>query len=116
MKQFLSEEELNLELQFVDFVIDTQRQIAKDFQLSGIAFPIDFSSEERNYIGIIDQVSAALLDVIRLGERHLQQLLYQIDIPQNDFLNMIGNPDFIDRMSDLIVRREAYKVWLRRNL
>ena len=47
------------------------------------------------------------------GERQTLQLLYRIDIPQQDFLALTADPAFIEKMSELIVKREAYKVYLR---
>ena len=47
------------------------------------------------------------------GEHQTMQLLYQVDIPQQDFLDLTSDPNFIQKMSILILRREAYKVYLR---
>ncbi len=104
-----------LETEFTDpeFVLKTQRQIAKDFGISGISFREDFEAISQDYDRIIDQIGEKLSELMTLGESQTLQLLYQIDIPQSDFLALTTDPNFIDKMSALILRREAYKIYLR---
>lgn len=113
MKSLLSHTDLNLQFQSVDFVLNTQQQIAKDFATVGIRFAPDFETREQNYDTIIGLVSEKIHEVIALGESTLLQLMYQIDIPQAIFLSMIGQADFQLAISEIILQREAYKVYLR---
>lgn len=113
MEMFLSDEELQLQFQTVDFILKTQQQISKDFYSSSIQFEQSFETTELAYQEILEEVATKLEEIIRLGETQLLQLLYQIDISQNQFLKLVNREDFLFRLSELIVRREAYKVFLR---
>lgn len=113
MKTQLSISQLELEFKSTDFVVKTQRQITKDFGTSGIDFNSEFSSSPLSYLELIDAVGEKLGELMTIGETQTLQLLYQIDIPQQDFLSLITEPNFIDKISSLIIKREAYKVYLR---
>lgn len=113
MKHFLAPTELEQELRSVDFVLAVQRQIAKDFGMSGIDFDPNFEIDPLSYVELTEILENLLSQVMQLGERQLLQLLYQIDVPQDDFLSLTTEKDFLPRLSSLIIRREAYKVYLR---
>lgn len=113
MTLLLSKDELQKQFGIADFVLKTQKQIAKDFASGGFSFGSTFTESELNYIEIIDLISFQLEDVLKFGESKLLQLLYQIDVPQHLFLELIKEDDFIFKLSEIIVRREAYKVYLR---
>ena len=113
MQFLLSDEQLRGQLSVPDFQIKTQQQIAKDFALSGFDFDEQFLNNELNYEEIIDSVAIKLEEVFIAGEQTLLQLLYQIDVPQNTFLNLVGNDSMVIELSEIILRREAYKVYLR---
>lgn len=113
MKTALSISQLETQFTDPDFVLKTQRQIAKDFGTSGIDFNSEFSANPLSYLELIDTVGEKLGELMILGETQTLQLLYQIDIPQQDFLALTTDAEFIQKMSALIVRREAYKVYLR---
>jgi hexokinase len=113
MKLYLEKSVLSVQFQFPDFVLKTQRQIAKDFMQSGIDFEETFTNEVLSLNEIIQHVSEKLEEVLKRGETATLQLLYQIDIPQNDFLALTTSTNFIPKMCELIVRRTAYKVYLR---
>lgn len=113
MLNILSDDELTIQFQIVDFVRKTQQQIVKDFGSSGIQFDQTFETEEWTLDQIIAGISIKLDEVISQGESKLLQLLYQIDIPQNEFLNLVNKPDFSYNLSALILKREAFKVFLR---
>lgn len=113
MQYLISEKELVSLFQSSDFVLKTQKQIAKDFYTTGVNFQDNFETEIFPYEQIVESVNEKLEDILKLGESTTLQLLYQIDIPQHDFLELISDPEFIQKMSALIIRREAYKVFLR---
>lgn len=113
MKFLLSKEELQTQFNIPDFVLKTQRQIAKDFAIIGFSFDTSFESEEFDYPKIKSEVQSQIEEVMKLGESNLLQLLYQIDIPQSKFLSIITEANFIEQISEMIIRREAYKVFLR---
>ena len=114
MNIFLSKSNIELEFTSSEFVIKTQKQIAKDFSLYGIMFDQQFENTAFHFNEIINFIAEKLIEVIQLGETRLLQLLYQIDIPQNHFLDLLNKPDLALKLSDLILRREAYKVHLRK--
>jgi hypothetical protein len=48
------------------------------------------------------------------GETRLLQLLYTIDFPEKEFLSLTTQADFLAQLSQRILFREAYKVYLRK--
>jgi hypothetical protein len=48
------------------------------------------------------------------GETRLLQLLYTIDLPEKEFLSLTTQADFLALLSQRILFREAYKVYLRK--
>ena len=113
MKSLLTDNELKIQFQIKDFVLKTQQQIAKDFYASGLFFEPHFETEEHSYDDILLTISFKLEEIMRLGESKLLQLLYQIDVSQALFLDIINSPHFISELGELIIKREAYKVYLR---
>lgn len=102
--------QLNESLQKSDFVTDTIMQIEKDFSRCNIA--LDFQGiHDRN------SIEDCILNALKiLPNDKLQQLIYIIDIPENEFLKIVGNQFFLVALSEKILRREALKVYLKRAL
>lgn len=100
-------------IQNPDFVFKTQAQIAKDFERLGYQAPEKIKNTYFEYKDLIDIVEDMLLEVVQLGEAQTLQLLYIIDIPQSEFLALTTDPDFVTKGAELIVKREAQKVYLR---
>ena len=113
MNILISNSELQNQFQVADFVLKTQKQIVKDFYSSSLYFDEKFQEIELSKNEILEHIQCKLEEIIQIGETQLLQLLYQIDIPQSTFLEHIGEGNFIEKLSDLILRREAYKVYLR---
>lgn len=113
MDQLLTRSELKTQFQIADFVLKTQQQIYKDFTSSGQEISDLLNESELTSNEINDIVSQALADVMRFDESVLLQLVYQIDIPQKQFLDAMSDDSPVNTLSDLIVRREAFKVYLR---
>lgn len=113
MKTALSISQLESKFLNPEFILKTQRQNVKDFYPSGIRFEENFEIHASTFDEIILQLSDKLSELMTFGESQTMQLLYQIDIPQSDFLRLTTDPEFISKMSVLIVQREAYKVYLR---
>ena len=113
MKTLLSKEELEYQWTIPDFVLKTQKQIAKDFALYGYDFEEHFINSELPLVEIENAISEQLALLMKEGETKLLQLLYQIDIPQSQFIELLNRDTFVMELSGLIVRREAYKVYLR---
>lgn len=104
-------DELNLSksLSQVDFVIETIRQIEKDFSRCNVKIRLE-NCQNR------DQLEQSIYDSINnLSVTKLQQLIYLIDIPEKEFLNIISKPHFYQALSETILRREALKIIIRKN-
>jgi len=96
-----------------EFVLKTQQQISKDFAKFNLTFPEKF--EERPYTkeDIELLIADHLAEILKFGETRLLQLLYTIDIPEKQFLQLTQNQNFIQILSQKILEREALKVFLR---
>ena len=113
MELLLSQNDVLVRIEQADFALKTQQQIEKDFYSSGVSFETSFTSTAWNYSQIFDAVQDQLTEIMKRGETQLLQLLYQIDIPQNQFLASLGESNFSEQLTELIIRREAFKVYLR---
>ena len=114
MRSFLlNDKEIHVQFQISDFVLKTQKQIAKDFYSVGVSFSTGFENEEFSHHEILLEVQSKLEEISLMGEPKLLQLMYQIDIPEKQFLHLINSSDFSVKLSDLIIRREAFKVFVR---
>jgi len=96
-----------------DFVLKTQHQIHKDFAKFNLEFPEKFVFEVWTKEQIEEAIQERLKEIIKFGETRLLQLLYTIDIPENQFLNLVTAPDFLVSISQAILKREAMKVYFR---
>lgn len=112
-KYQLTEQEFLSRFEIPDFVLKTQYQIAKDFERSGELTDERLLKETLSLDDLTDLVGEILSLVLKKGERSTLQLLYQIDIPQAQFLALTTDEDFLRKVSLLIIKREAQKVYLR---
>lgn len=113
MQHFLSSSELLREMHNAGFARSTREQIARDFARSSFDDIALHEGSDNSYEGLLLDVESALTRVVESGERNLLQLLYHIDVPENDFLQTTSSATFLNDLSRLIIRREAYKVFLR---
>ena len=113
MEFMLDKKQVLEQFRIPDFILKTQQQIHKDFSVQGLTVNDILLDKELDYEAIFSIVTDALSAVMRLGERQLLQLNYQIDIPQSQFLEAITEENPIEELAALIIRREAYKVYLR---
>jgi hypothetical protein len=97
-----------------DFVLKTQEQIAKDFAKFNLFFPEEFMTTALSKEAIESFVSERIADLMQEGETRLLQLLYTIDLPEKEFLSLTTQADFLAQLSERILFREAYKVYLRK--
>ncbi|MBI1835962.1 MAG: hypothetical protein HYR91_01725 [Flavobacteriia bacterium] len=98
-----------------DFVIQTQRQISKDFAKFGYHFVDEFEKIAWTKTAIELAIQEILIVIIKHGESKLLPLIYTIDIAEHRFLKLSQDSDFIIRLSEEILKREALKVYIRRN-
>lgn len=96
-----------------DFILKTQQQIHKDFAKFNLEFPENFIFEAFTKNEIEEEIRNKLTEIIKFGETKLLQLMYTIDIPEEQFLRIITQPDFLVSLSEAVLKREALKVYLR---
>ncbi len=113
MSYQLTEQQFLEQFQNTDFVLKTQTQIAKDFERLGYDIPENLKNKVLSYDDLVDTVAEMLMDVVQLGESQTLQLLYTIDIPQSKFLALTTDLHFVTKGAELIIKREAQKVFLR---
>lgn len=106
--------ELQSSLRLVDFRFETQKQIVKDFGSVGYDFSSDLDSMDISLEEMEMGISQAIATIMEKGERQLLQLLYVIDLPEKQFLSLTTQSDFLSQITQLVIKREAYKVWLRK--
>ena len=113
MNNLLSHSQLLSSFSNQHFVLKTQRQIAKDFAKFNLFFPENFEEEHFTKDAIEGMISEQVAELMKEGETRLLQLLYTIDMSEKEFLSITNEPDFLKLLSEKILMREAYKVFLR---
>lgn len=113
MKELSSYDQLNAYFDNQQFVLKTQQQIAKDFAKFNLYFSDSFEFEPISKDEIERLIGQLLVDLMKQGETRLLQLLYTIDLSEKEFLHITTDPNFIQLLSEKILFREAYKVFLR---
>jgi hypothetical protein len=95
------------------FVHDTVNQICKDFSRCG--WDLDSVLLNSNLVKteIEELLAEKLVEIMKLGETQLLQLIYIIDIPEKEFLSITSESNFPQLLAEKIVLKEAYKVYLR---
>lgn len=101
---------LNTQLKNQDFVSKTISQIEKDFGRCNLEI---FLSQFSDIDSLEDRI---LCSIQNLSSEKLQQLIYIVDIPENEFSKIAGSEFFFRTLAEKILRREALKVFLRENL
>lgn len=113
MKDLITPSELQLQFNNEAFVLNTQRQIAKDFDKFNLGFSELFHETSLPKKEIESMIAERISELMKEGETRLLQLLYTIDLPEKEFLSITTEPDFLHLLSEKILFREAYKVFLR---
>lgn len=113
MSDLRTYDQLNAYFDNQQFVLKTQQQIAKDFAKFNLLFSDSFEIEPISKDEIERLIGQLLIDLMKQGETRLLQLLYTIDLSEKEFLHITTDPNFIQLLSEKILFREAYKVFLR---
>ncbi len=113
MNYLLAKNDLGSALKRVEFERKTRVQIAKDFATQDLFFSSGFEDATGDYDKLINEISELLIILMNKGERPLLQLLYTIDLPEKYFLEIVQEPQLPTLLAELILRREAYKIYLR---
>lgn len=90
-----------------------QKQLVKDFSFSQIDFPSDFEENTYELESLFKIVQEKLVFILEKGERQTLQLLYTIDIPEKKFLSILGTENIALSLTQLILEREAQKIYFR---
>lgn len=114
MQYLLPRADLDLYFNDGQFALDTQKQLAKDFAQFHLYFDDSFTTEPFQLQRIQVAIAELLVELMKEGETRLLQLLYTIDLPEKEFLHLTTEPEFLQLISERILLREAYKVFLRR--
>lgn len=113
MSDLRTYDQLNAYFDNQQFVLKTQQQIAKDFAKFNLFFSDSFEIEPISKDEIERLIGQLLVDLMKQGETRLLLLLYTIDLSEKEFLYITTDPNFIELLSEKILFREAYKVFLR---
>lgn len=113
MNNLISPTDLQKQFNNTEFVLKTQQQIAKDFEKFNLMFDTTFQQIPFNKEEIQEKIAEHVSELMKEGETRLLQLLYTIDLSEKEFLALTPKPDFLQLLSEKILFREAYKVFLR---
>ncbi len=113
MNGLLSHTEFLSAYQKSDFVLATQRQLIKDFGTAGLDFPEDYSSVPIPIDPLLHAIKARLSELNSTSPSTFSQLLYQIDIPETLLPDLMASEDVYGSLAEIVLKREAYKVFLR---
>ena len=100
------------ELQNNSFVEKTISQITKDFARVSVFFSFQKNEKLELKAQLIEKIEKAISN---LSSIELQQFIYLIDLKETDFITAAKNSNFLINLSEKILYREAYKVFLRIN-
>ncbi len=100
----------------IQIIRDTAEQVIRDFEIYGVQ--ITFSGNPMlAYEELHAQLVPALKQLEKLGQSKIKALLYRIDIPEKDFIQVSEYQNkeiFWNELSALILRRELTKVVTRK--
>ena len=113
MSYSLSKSQVLDEFQSSEFILKTQQQIAKNLEQFSINFDSSFITTPLFYDELLLEVESRLAELMKTNEQRFLQYLYMVDLPEKEFLTLLNDPLFLPKISELILRREAYKVYLR---
>ena len=88
------------------------QQINKDVQLVGIDFNLDENSTPQN---IVNKLQALLIDLINYNFTAYVNLLYRINIPENQVVELQGldMATLSKSVTIIILKKEWQKVWFK---
>jgi hypothetical protein len=108
----LNQLELNDFFKNKEFIENTISQLIKDFNRCGWEIEFELNTLMPIKEDLTNQIASHL---IRLSGTELQQLIYTVDLQENKFLNAFTMNDDFKSLAGEILKREALKVFIRRN-
>lgn len=100
-------------LQEENYRLLLQKQLAKDFANAGLDLGEDFQSVTLSLTELFTIVREELLRQLEKGERQTLTLMYSVDIPEKAFLKVLHEKDVPGILAQLIIEREAQKIYFR---
>lgn len=99
------------------FIESTIKQINKDFSpFCSEEISLEISNQPELKRALTLKIEEVLLKMEQTNSSSVPQLLYVIDIPENLFKEILDHSDsFYLNLAEVILVREAFKVWLRLN-
>ncbi len=100
----------------LEIIRETAAQVIRDLSIHKVE--VVFSGNELfAYEELVNQIEPELIEMYRSNRSGFQALLYQIDIPEQDYKRVLKEShasDFAHQLAELIVQREFQKVLTRR--
>jgi hypothetical protein len=100
----------------IQIIRETAHQIERDLKVDGFELIIS-SNLENAFIDIKSQLVPVMSKIISGDKSSFQTLLYRIDISEKDYKKILTDNDstqFLEKLSELIIRREFQKVITRK--
>jgi hypothetical protein len=98
------QEQVKQALMDQSFRVETLAQLEKDFQRCGLTI---------NTVDVNQLLQSIASCITNVSNTQLQQLIYLIDIPESIFISLSRKESFHQELSEVILMREALKVYLR---
>ena len=97
------------------FLNETVEQLAKDFAMAGIDF--DINKPVSSYKSLFDFTFKIITSINQKYSKKILNLLYRIDLSEEFVQVQMKETEysFTEMLSELIVKKELYKVVLRKN-
>ena len=104
---------IDLEKTSAIFIQQTINQLRKDFQSSGIELKI--KKEALTYQGLFTIILDQVIRISSERPSNIERLLYRIDLSEEQIRSGIqkSSLSFPEALSELIIKRELYKVIIR---
>jgi hypothetical protein len=109
---------INQSMNSRDFVLRTQRQIAKDFRQHGFEFKADFETYALTLSKLLEIVQLKLGYIAENQSSKWLPLMYSLDISEKNYVHFFSNADknWLGDFAMLVIKREAQKVFFREKL
>ncbi|MDF1518707.1 MAG: hypothetical protein RQ864_13045 [Lutibacter sp.] len=107
-------EELLNAIAIEDLYVQLIAQLNKDFQLANVAGSFDFKASPAQ---LKNELFAILLNLINNQYDDYLNLLYRIDVPENELAKLKNDnlTTSIEEITYLVLKREYQKVWFKQN-
>ncbi len=101
-----------------NFVLKTQRQIAKDFGNHGFEFEPDFETGAYEIQRLQDAIQLMLSEIVEKHPSKWLPLMYSLDISEKNYVKFFqqAQSGWLAEFALVVIRREAQKVFFREKL